>query len=70
MITQAQLGARIRTLRQRLEWSQEDLAEATGLHRTYVSQLERGLRNPTLAVLTRLAAALQVDLTELFKEYK
>lgn len=69
MVTiQVQLGARIRKLRQHLGWSQEDLAEATGLHRTYVSQLERGLRNPTLTVLARLAIALQVDLAELFKE--
>ena len=68
MITpiQLQLGATVRILRERRAWSQEDLAEAAGLHRTYVSQLERGLRNPTLDVMVRLASAFDVELRDLF----
>ncbi|MCY4157416.1 MAG: helix-turn-helix transcriptional regulator [Gammaproteobacteria bacterium] len=42
----------IRAIRTQLGWSQEKLAEASGLHRSYISQLERGRRNPTLGVLT------------------
>ena len=38
--------------------SQEELAERAGIHRTYVSQLERGIKSPTLAVLTKIAKAL------------
>ena len=41
--------------------SQEDLANAAGLHRTYISDLERGVRNPTIMVVMHLAEALQVD---------
>ena len=42
------------------------LADRSGLHRTYISQLERGRRNPTLDVISRIAAALNVDLPDLF----
>ena len=50
--------------------SQEELAEASGTHRTYVSQLERGIRNPTVTVLARLAIALKVELPDLFRNIK
>jgi transcriptional regulator with XRE-family HTH domain len=42
-------------------WSQEEFAERSGLHRTYISGLERGIRNPTIAIVDRLAAALGVS---------
>jgi transcriptional regulator with XRE-family HTH domain len=59
------LGHRVRTLRHQLKLSQERLAERAGLHWTYVSGVERGLRNPGLNVLARLAKALDVPLPEL-----
>ena len=45
-------------LRQRLGISQEELASRAGVHRTYVSQIERGLKSPTLNIILRLARAL------------
>ena len=58
-------GACIRKLRDERDWSQEELAERAGLHRTYVSAVERGVRNPTISVLGRLAAALGVSVSKM-----
>jgi transcriptional regulator with XRE-family HTH domain len=46
--------------------SQEVLAVDASIDRTYVSRLERGLENPTVAVLERLAYALKVQIVEFF----
>jgi transcriptional regulator with XRE-family HTH domain len=54
------LGKNLRRLRQQRGWSQEEFAFEAGLHRTYVSDLERGARNPTIAVLEKVAKALGV----------
>jgi transcriptional regulator with XRE-family HTH domain len=59
------LARNLRRLRQAQGVSQEALADAAGLAPTYVGQLERGQRNPTLAVVERLAAQLGVDPLEL-----
>ena len=48
-------------LRAEKGWSQEDLADESGLHRTYVSGIERCRRNPTVLILERLAKALKVS---------
>ena len=53
------LGRNIRRHRLRLGMSQEDLAEATGLHRTYVGGIERGERNVSLMNIVELARALR-----------
>jgi transcriptional regulator with XRE-family HTH domain len=55
------VGKNLRHLRQAKGWSQEDLALTAGLDRTYVSGVERGVRNPTVLVLSQLASALQVE---------
>ncbi len=56
------LGAAVRTRRIARGLTQERLAEGSGLHTTYVSDVERGLRNIGLINLDRLASALSVDL--------
>lgn len=61
-------GERIRTLRKERGLSQEDLAELCGLDRTYISGIERGLRNVALRNIESLAYALEVSLADLFKE--
>jgi len=59
------LGRNLRELRQQKGWSQEQLAFESGLHRTYVSDLERGSRNPTISVVDKLAKALGASLGDL-----
>jgi len=59
------LSSNVRKFRENKRWSQEKLAEISGLHRTYVSGIERGVRNPTLTVLNQLAIALEVNISDL-----
>lgn len=61
------LGLEIQRRRAEKSWSQEYLAEATNLHRTYISQLERGLKSPSVRVLSQIATALDVTMSELLK---
>jgi transcriptional regulator with XRE-family HTH domain len=58
-------GERLREVRLEVGVSQEKLAELAGLHRTYVSTVERGLRNISLLNIDKLARALGVTLAEL-----
>lgn len=61
-------GSSVKTWRKRLGLSQEELAERAELHRTYVSDVERGARNLSLESITRMARALQISVAELFPE--
>jgi len=54
-------GERVRQLRERHGFSQEELADAAGLHRTHISLIERGKRSVRLETIARLAAALHVQ---------
>jgi transcriptional regulator with XRE-family HTH domain len=63
----ARFGLAVRAARRQRGWAQEQLSAAAGLDRTYVSGLERGQRNPTLATLERIAVALDRPLSELIK---
>jgi len=65
-----QLGENIRSIREKIGVSQEDLALEAGLDRTYVGGVERGERNPTVLSLLKIAKALRVDLTVIVKEVK
>lgn len=62
MDVRKKFGKQLRALREARGWSQEEFADRAGLHRTYVSAVERGVRNPTLSVLERLAKALGVSI--------
>ncbi|MBP2296886.1 helix-turn-helix domain-containing protein [Azospirillum rugosum] len=55
-----QVGLNVQRIRRTRGWSQEELAFESGLHRTYISGIERGARNPTITVLKELADALGV----------
>ena len=59
------VGRNIKAIREAKGWSQEELAHQAQLHRTYVSGVERGVRNPTLTVLERFAVALKVTVGSL-----
>jgi transcriptional regulator with XRE-family HTH domain len=61
-------GQAIRKYRLNLNLSQEDLAFRAGVHRTYISQIERGLKSPTLKVIWVLAKALEISMQELLHE--
>jgi transcriptional regulator with XRE-family HTH domain len=64
----AAVGVAIRNRRTAMGLSQEQLGEVAGLDRTYISGVERGVRNPTISSLGRIAAALQCDLSAILIE--
>lgn len=59
------LAANLRSARKALDLSQEALAEAAGLHRTYVGGIERCERNVSIDNIEKLARALHLDISEL-----
>jgi transcriptional regulator with XRE-family HTH domain len=63
---QERFGFAVRNRREELGLTQEDLADKAGIHRTYVSDIERGSRNVSLVNIERLASALALQLGELF----
>jgi transcriptional regulator with XRE-family HTH domain len=62
------LGQAIRRRRLQLGLTQEQLAEGADLHWTYISGIERGIRNVTIVSLVQIAMALKVRVRELVKE--
>lgn len=62
------LGENIKTARNKLEISQERLAEKCNFDRTYISLLERGKRNPSYLNLIRLCDGLEINITELLEQ--
>lgn len=54
-------GEQVRSYRKLLQISQEELSERSGLDRTYISGLERGVRNPTILIVERIGLALGVS---------
>lgn len=61
-------AANLRKLREAKGYSQEELASRAGLDRTYVSGCERGIRNPSLASVEKLANALNIPAKEFLNE--
>lgn len=64
------IGWNLRRLRAQRELTQEDFATDSGFDRGYISGIERGVRNPSILVLARIATALEVDVAEFFDERK
>ncbi|MEJ0058470.1 MAG: helix-turn-helix transcriptional regulator [Terricaulis sp.] len=67
MDIRGRLARNLIRLRNERALSQESLADEAGLHRTYVSGVERQVRNPTIEVLDRLAKALKVTASRLLE---
>jgi len=55
------LASNLRRLRHEKGWSQEEYAHYAGIHRTYVSDLERCARNPTIEVIEKLSKPFEVS---------
>ncbi len=62
----AWVGHRIQSLRLERGWTQEQLAEYADLHVSYISTLEKGKKNPSIEVISRLSSAFQLTLSEFF----
>jgi transcriptional regulator with XRE-family HTH domain len=60
-----QLGKRVQELRAAKDWSQEEFAHVSGLHRTYIGQIERGEKNISFGNLSKVSSVLGVTLSEL-----
>ncbi len=61
------LGKRIRELREKTGLSQEKLGFQAGIHRTYIGSIERGEQNVSIDNIHKLAKALKISLSELFR---
>ncbi len=64
------LGLAIKRLREKKGWTQERLAEMADINTSYIGQIERGLRYPSLKVLFKIADALGVRISELFDSFE
>ena len=62
-----EFGKKIRDLRKLKGFSQEKLADAAGLHRTYIGAIERGEQNISIDNIGKIAKAIKVSLAELFR---
>lgn len=65
MDVRQRLSANLRRLRHDRGWSQEDYADRAGIHRTYVSDIERGARNPSITVVEKMAAPFDASASDL-----
>ena len=62
------LARRIKALRAERDWSQDELAAASGLHRAYVGTIERCEKSVTIDTVEKLAKAFKVPIADLFKD--
>lgn len=63
-----QFGGKVRQERLTKGWSQEELANHAGLHRTYIGMIERAEKNITLENIAKIAQALDLEVVDLFKK--
>ncbi len=64
------VGERLRLLRRSHGWTQMYLSVHTGLNKTYISELEKGRKEPCLRTLETLAQSFDIELSEFFKNLK
>ena len=64
----AKFGKKLREARLKKKLSQGDVAKRMNVHRSYISSIERGVRNPSLKVIQRIAKALEVPMEKLIKD--
>jgi len=65
-----QFGLAVRKLRKQIQLTQEELASRCGLHRTYLTDIERGARNPSLKIIERIAAGLGISIPGLMRSIR
>ncbi|MEQ1709852.1 MAG: helix-turn-helix transcriptional regulator [Hyphomicrobium sp.] len=70
MDVRRRLGLNLKKLREEQGFSQESFADHCGLHRTYISGIERGVRNPTVIILDKIAKGLKVPAGQLLDDTK
>lgn len=70
MDVRRRVGLNLQRIRRDKGLSQEELADRSSVHQTYLSGVEGGKRNPSIAVLARIAKALNIDAEELFRRFK
>ena len=70
MDVRRRVGLNLKKLREEQGYSQESFADHCGLHRTYISGIERGVRNPTVIIIDKIAKALKVSAGQLLDEPK
>ena len=70
MDVRRRLGSNLKRLREQRGLSQEEFADQCGLHRTYISGIERGVRNPTIAIIDKIARSLKVPAGDLLGDSK
>lgn len=68
MEIERRLADRVKRYRKEHQWSQEELADRAGLHRTFVSQIERATKKSTIVTVDRIAKALEVTCGQLLDE--
>jgi len=61
-------GNKVRQERMKLGWSQEELAERAGVHRTYIGMIERAEKNITLENIEKIAKALGISIERLIRK--
>ena len=64
---QSRVSKNIQRIRREKDLSQEEVAHRADIHQTYLSGVETGKRNPSILVVERIAKALSVDVSEIFK---